>query len=129
VACMHHKIRGEIIEIPLRACEERIINRMFSRMYIGDQNYIPYHKVIKRVISYLKLPVNAVERRVDLVKKRDFNDAVNCEIAFAEALGGSKDVSHEAWQWVDVVDGNFSRFPGLEQYRGQRILLIYPNSD
>lgn len=129
VCCMHHKIRGKIIEIPLKPCQERVLNKLFSRLEQSSQFHLPFHRVVARVISYLKLPVAPAERRYDLTRKRDFNDAVNCEIAMAEAFGASKDVSHEAWQWVDVVDGNFERFPELERYEGQRILMIYPNSD
>ena len=129
VACMHHRVRGEVIPVLLEPCQERMLNKLFSRLSITSQFHVPYHRVVRRVISYLKLPVDPVDRRVDLVKKRDFNDMVNCEMAFAEALGASRDVSHEAWQWVDVVGRDFSKVPGLEKHKGKRVLMIYPNSD
>ena len=107
VCCIHHKMRGEIIPIALEPCQ----------------------RVVKRIVSYLKLPVTPVERMVNLVKKRDYNDAVNAEVALAESMGYSKYASHEAWQWVEVVGGDFSKCPELEEYKGQRVLMIYPNSD
>ena len=129
VCCIHHSMRGEIVPIKLEPCQQRVLTKLFDRLSCTSQFYVPYQRVVNRVISYLKLPVTPVERMVDLVKKRDYNDAVNAEVALAESMGYSKYASHEAWQWVEVVGGDFSKCPELEEYKGQRVLMIYPNSD
>ena len=115
VACMHHKIKGWIIDIPLLASEERLLNKLFMKIDMHSQNHVPYSRVVTRAISYLDLSVSPVEYSKEGIKR--------CIVEWA-----SPDVSHEAWQWV-AVNGGCKRCPELEEVKGKRILMIYPNSD
>jgi len=123
--CSHPTIKGKLVEIHVTPTESRMINKLFGRLSVTSQFHVPHSRVVRRVISYLKLPVDPKDRRTD----QKFSKDILSQIALAEAMGASANASHEAWQWVDVVSGDFKKCPDLEKHKGKRVLMIYPNSD
>ena len=127
VCCIDSRMRGEFMDISLTPVEERTLNKMFSKIDISAPEHLHFGKVVTRIVSYLKLPVQLLRNRVGEELSENVDEAVK-ELFLAE-FGGSTDVSHEAWQWCHVIDGDFTRCPKLKEHVGEYVLLIYPNSD